>query len=347
MRKILNIILITTFGLLIAGCSDDNDNSESSLKVIKSTDTSFDATGGQATIEVSSSTAIEVSANQEWCTTSINGTTITLTVSENYDLEGRNALITISSGGETTQVSISQLGTIFNTDVSELSFNVSESGEAKITILANSFPLELIPSDSWIKAKLENNTIIINVDATVAPRQGVLTIKCGNRTIDISINQTVLKYNDLIGDWILTCTKMSGNTPVTASVKISKNEEGKSYILSNVGSLGIPCVLNFDAQTSEISLAPQYINKYGTYEIYLTIINPYAGRITWDSTITYAAKVEASSSGKLVYKFYDNGSWANNRVAAIGVTAFSAKIENEGEYLGNFDSLVNLVLTKQ
>lgn len=347
MRKILNLILITTFGLLIAGCSDDNDSAETSLKVIKSTNISFDAAGGQGTIEVSSASSIEATVDQAWCAISVNGTTISLTASENYGLEGRNALVTISSGGETTSVSISQLGTLFGTNISEVTFNVSEAGEAKIAILANSFPIELTSNDSWIKAKVEKDSVTINVDATAAPRQGTLTLTCGKRTIDIDINQTILKYDDLIGNWTLTSYNFAKTEKTTEPVIISKVEGDKSYILSKVGNLDVSCVINFNSQTGQLSLSSQYLGTIGAYHAYITIIDTSAGSLTWNTTIQYAAKVDTSDPSKLVYRFYDNHSWTDQITDGIGITAFDNKIEDNGKRLGEFQILTDLVLTKQ
>jgi hypothetical protein len=111
--KYLNYISLILFSVFVLqGCSKDTDQgrsfAETQVTVVKSNVT-FTCAGGTGEIVVDTDgKAVTAVSDQEWCTTSVSGQTIKVTVGENINLLSRSAVITITSGEKKNSVPVYQ-----------------------------------------------------------------------------------------------------------------------------------------------------------------------------------------------------------------------------------------------
>ena len=71
----------------------------------------FPAEGGTGTVVVEATgSAVSAEANKDWLSVSVSGNTVTLTATENKNIQSRYALVTIKSGEAQAQVTAQQLG---------------------------------------------------------------------------------------------------------------------------------------------------------------------------------------------------------------------------------------------
>ena len=89
MKKITSIfaLLLCVF---VFSCSNDDDKETSSLQIVSSNVT-FESAGGTGTIKVNAISEITATSNKDWCTVSVNGDIINVSVIENNDMSGRTA----------------------------------------------------------------------------------------------------------------------------------------------------------------------------------------------------------------------------------------------------------------
>ena len=108
MKKITSIfaLLLCVF---VFSCSNDDDKETSSLQIVSSNVT-FESAGGTGTIKVNAISEITATSNKDWCTVSVNGDIINVSVIENNDMSGRTAAVTITDGEASTLVPVSQGG---------------------------------------------------------------------------------------------------------------------------------------------------------------------------------------------------------------------------------------------
>ena len=90
MKKITSIfaLLLCVF---VFSCSNDDDKETSSLQIVSSNVT-FESAGGTGTIKVNAISEITATSNKDWCTVSVNGDIINVSVIENNDMSGRTAI---------------------------------------------------------------------------------------------------------------------------------------------------------------------------------------------------------------------------------------------------------------
>lgn len=112
MKKITSIfaLLLCVF---VFSCSNDDDKETSSLQIVSSNVT-FESAGGTGTIKVNAISEITATSNKDWCTVSVNGDIINVSVIENNDMSGRTAAVTITDGEASTLVPVSQGGCVID-----------------------------------------------------------------------------------------------------------------------------------------------------------------------------------------------------------------------------------------
>ena len=102
--------------LLLSACREEKpvEVKKPELKVVSS-DVIFGVEGGQGTIVVEAVGTVTVTSERPWVQTSVNGNTITVTVSElNPSPESRYSRLTIQAGSAATYVTVHQYGEIFD-----------------------------------------------------------------------------------------------------------------------------------------------------------------------------------------------------------------------------------------
>ncbi len=187
MKKFFYIPMLLFF-LLIAGCSDDSDDSNVILK-IKKTDINITAAGGTGTIEVSAPGAVSASSSDEWCSVNVSDNIVTVTASENKDRSNRTAMILISYNGENITVPVTQKCAFLIIESSSLNF--SFQGGSQELAITSSLSFSVIIDNDWLTYSIEEGKIILTAEAYTGNelRTNKVTISSGNMTEEVSVSQ--------------------------------------------------------------------------------------------------------------------------------------------------------------
>lgn len=342
MRKLYSILVWTL--LLVAGaCSDDDDNNAviNSLKVVTS-DVKFTCTGGSGTIEVSSASPIEVKSTAEWCKADKAGNVITVTVEENRGLSSRTALVIIQSATEKAEVPVTQMGDIFDTDISDYEFP-DEGGSVTFKMKSN-WNIEVKELDeSWLSYKLEDDKITFTATPLTEGgkyKENSFTVLSGNHQLNLTFTQ----FN-LAGEYQMLYTY--NKQRVEASCRIEKTNTADLYTFKPEGAL-FNSPFNVKYRKGELVITfGQFleVDNQGRY-IYLCAFDP-AGRLTWSTGVEYVASIKELKDGKMILTFKDNGTWANQKVGGFYYAIADKLVEDGGKISGNGWSALDIVLIKK
>ena len=117
MKKYIYLIFAALSALLLlSACRREQpvEVKKPALKVVSS-NVVFGVEGGEGTIVVEADGTVSVTSERPWVQTSVNGNTITVTVSElNPSPQSRYSRLTIQAGSEKTYVTVHQFGEIFD-----------------------------------------------------------------------------------------------------------------------------------------------------------------------------------------------------------------------------------------
>ncbi|WP_193617462.1 BACON domain-containing protein [Culturomica massiliensis] len=187
MEKIKYLILI--FCLFLAACdSDDNKTDSSELEVISS-DLSIAAVGGTGTIEVFSAGAWSATSNKTWCTVTVSGKIVHVTVPENPTISSRIALITIKAPEGNKTIPVSQQGSIIA--LSQPKLTLGASGKTKNVTVQSNLKWTASSKDRWCHIYITDDTLKVSADHydNTDPRTTQITLSAGKNTKILSVSQ--------------------------------------------------------------------------------------------------------------------------------------------------------------
>jgi hypothetical protein len=322
MKKIINFIVLSLCILSLASCKDDNSgtynyDTTSNVKIVSS-DITFTAAGGNGTIQVEAPGAITASADQAWCTVAVSGSTVNVTVPELDKLEGRSSLITIKSGSESTSVTASQAGFIF--DLSAGSSIMGDDTQHTLTYsLRHTLPITIKQNKDWYKATLEGDSLKISYteNATGHPRFDYLYYKCG--TVNDSIRVGQYEFNkDIAGDYAFYGYSISSRKNSYLNATLSMDKTGAVTINFTDFDWSLP--VTFDYNKASLSVfggvgMGTFTSGSTSYNVSTCFWDGDKGYLTWNSDVSYTATFDYDEEGSTTYApFMDNGSWSGYNI---------------------------------
>lgn len=329
--------------ILNMGCKDNEEgNPTTSFKVI-SANTNLPAIGGIGEIKLSASGDYIITSTEEWCKPTISGDKIQLEISTNEEITGRNALIEIRIGTESTAVPVTQLGAIFSTNLPAY-YNFPNSGERRAYYLKSNLPYEITYNSKWLSHTIEGDSIIFtsipHQEGTITEKVIPVTIKCGKKTEAYSFCQ--LTYKDLQGKYDISYIDKTGKT-VSHVTQLLKYQPDK-YVMIDGPMDGTQIVVDYDNGKLLIA-AGQYLGTSTPLFVYSCVIAD-NDNITWEKNCQYMAEPEAHD-GKVNLAFKDNGTFPGNKVIGLYFAGFSTKDPSSAGYVRGLDRALNVVMTKQ
>jgi hypothetical protein len=291
-------------------CGDDDHLKEDGPKIDRS-EVSFDAVGGRGTIAVSDGGALTATADKDWCSVSVSGSTVTVTVAANPDMTGRTALVSIEAGGSTLAVPVTQAGVILAVDAGELVYTLA-GGTKEVIVTKNNMPYTVeIPGDAgWAGYTVSGDTIRFTLAEAAMPRATGASIKAGNVTKNVVLSQQ-RGYADLLGDW--TLQHSAGSFDVTLVQKV----ENSSYTMNGFvisGAVQSSIELRYNASNGRLVIPNlQYLGDYGIY-VYMLLRG--ANYYAIEDAAQYEGTLDMTQS-ELTYRFADNGTWTVQAVTGL------------------------------
>lgn len=158
MNQIKYLILLVS--LILSACESDKDPANKTGLEVVSSDLFIEASGGNSSLKILSTENWKASSNKSWCTLTPNGTTLTVSVSENPGLASRTAQITLTTPQDEKTIPVHQQGSIIALSRSQVSLGAQ--GQAKIITVQSNYPWQAEAEDNWCRIQRQNDTLIIS-----------------------------------------------------------------------------------------------------------------------------------------------------------------------------------------
>jgi hypothetical protein len=337
MKKIY-IIQILLLSIFLAGCSSTEYHEfENSQVKIESADVNFSALGGTGEIVVAESGNITAEIDQNWCSLSVSGKTISVTVTPNMSISGRSAQVTVKSGNKINYVSVTQTSVTLNMDATSASID-GKGGEVRIACQTEANLIIDNVADSWLTASTDGNDIVLQV-ATGNPsmdnvRTTTVTVAVQDQngttlfTQDVNVTQgkNYLVYEDYLGTYTMnySITNASNVSTRSLTVTLSIKDEGQTYRLDGILADGSPGELLVRYNSNGmVSILGQimYVYPDTQYDFWFLPYSqtaPNGSNYTSRSTTIGMISTDIDlSNGGLKFKMVDNGVWGSYVVAGF------------------------------
>lgn len=192
MKKIYNLFVVLAAVMLIAACGKESNPYQEPDKTIEvvATDVVFGPEGGNGEVEFTASGTVGVVSNRDWCTASVAGTKVNVTVTEWEGVESRYAVLTLKCGAYSVDVTVQQSGTILG-GLTGAEIVADSKGTTQVFEVKVSGAVTTTSNVDWASASYADGIVTVTVDANADPatRFGDVTVSAGENSHSISIKQ--------------------------------------------------------------------------------------------------------------------------------------------------------------
>ncbi len=192
MKKIYNLFVVLAAVMLIAACGKESNPYQEPDKTIEvvATDVVFGPEGGNGEVEFTASGTVGVVSNRDWCTASVAGTKVNVTVTEWEGVETRYAILTLKCGAYSVDVTVQQNGTILG-GLTGAEIVADSKGTTQVFEVKVSGRVTTSSAVDWASASYADGIVTVTVDANADPatRFGDVTVSAGENSHSISIKQ--------------------------------------------------------------------------------------------------------------------------------------------------------------
>ena len=167
MKRIITIALFSVLAVLAAvSCRKEPEQTidwRTELQVVKS-NLVFLPAGGTETLEVNLSN-VNVTADKSWCSVSVSGNTVSVTVPANDGKLSRYAKLTISSGSENVTAAVIQYGEVFD-GMELVDMEVTNQGGMFAYPYTTNLAVDVKADQPWVHISFdeENPIVYVTVD---------------------------------------------------------------------------------------------------------------------------------------------------------------------------------------
>jgi mannan endo-1,4-beta-mannosidase len=199
---------------------------------VSPTSLSLAASASSGTVSVTSNTSWTVTDNQSWITVSptsgSNNGSFTVSVTANTATTARTGTVTVTGGGITRTVAVTQAGaTANNLAVSPTTLSLASAASNSAVAVTANVSWSVTDNQSWITVSPtsgSNNgsfTVSVTANTGTASRSGTVTVSGGGLTQNVAVNQAGTTANNLTvspTSFSLASAASSGSVTVTANV---------------------------------------------------------------------------------------------------------------------------------
>jgi len=192
--------------LVLTGCGKDELTGyvpQAETISILHNDLTFSAQGATATVSVSADAPVTATTDANWCSASVSGTTVSVTVEPNTAFEGRTALLTIASGAATRTLPVQQRGMVLGS-LPVSSHYSPNSGDSFTYTIAHDLPMTIEASQPWIHADIDGEQLSVAIDKNELGhiRRGYVVCQSAGYTDTLAIAQYDID-NDIVGSYYM------------------------------------------------------------------------------------------------------------------------------------------------
>ncbi|MBR1547164.1 MAG: BACON domain-containing protein [Prevotella sp.] len=231
MRKYYYIYVMAA-ALLATACSSDDElkgyvPQSSTIEVVQN-DLYFPAQGSTATVEVG--TDVTASVDVSWCTATVSGRVVTVSVEPNTSFEGRTALLTLTSGDVSRRLPVQQLGMVLATLPANNRYAPMQGDEFSYP-MRHDLPMTASANQPWLHATVTDDELQVVVDANDEGhiRRGRIVVESAGYSDTLAIAQYDL-YDDIVGSYYIL-GYYGGNSEQPAATRFDVVERNDSLFM--------------------------------------------------------------------------------------------------------------------
>lgn len=205
MKRILSMVCLAMGLTLIFSCNDDITNPYDKVSTISvdSANVLFDAPAATGKVVVKADNGItKAESNTDWCTVAYSGNVVTVSATQNNGYDGRASLVTIWSGDDYVQVTVQQMGTVFNLEGGNL-IELNDTAQSVSKAIKKNVEVTATSLTDWITCSLSGTGIKIDVteNTTGNVRFGYIRYTAGDNIVDtIKVIQADFE-KDVLGNY--------------------------------------------------------------------------------------------------------------------------------------------------
>ena len=346
-------------GLSLYSCKDNPDDdtiqSQSQLKVVSVTGTTFKAAGGEDTLTVDKPIT-SAYANVDWATVEIDKATnsVFVTAASNNSKQSRHTTVVVkSSPKDSVIVDFDQYGFVFSTSLPE-ALLLSDKAQSQTFGMDVDVPPTVTSTADWLKTSVdEGNRLWLTAteNTTGHPRYATVTITTSNGTTYTSSVTQAEFNNDIAGEYyLLDGDSLAAGITYGTMVDLRENKTGAKELY--FPQLALSMSVTWKDATSTLTLAGgTYLGPFAlgktTYYLFADMAGT-DGYVYWDSSVTYSALIAYDEkSGTTMGEFKDDGTIdENTQVNGFSIDAFKANEFSGDNYVGGLLSFGNPILIK-
>lgn len=334
MKKLLSIFSIAVMLIAFSSCENEEGHGyeiADNIQIV-SNNISFDAKAQSGTVEVIAPGAVTVKCDAPWVTTSVDGSIINVTVTQNNSLEGRNAVLTIMSGSEKKTITVAQRGYVFDLDFGGATdLKLNDKAFSKAYPCKSTLDLEISTSASWLTAVYADGKLTISAEenTTGNPRKGYIIYSFGPGTEEQTISVMQCEVSDMYGDYYFAF--YDGSTGAlqffSSSITTTSALDGSEglflvFKISSTSTMTLP--LGWDDTNKKFNITnAQYLGMFGTYYVHNIVWDETEGKINYGVYNFQDAAVDVDDDGIVFANIEDNGTWGTYTASSMGLYGFS------------------------
>lgn len=253
MKKILSMVCLTMGLLLVFSCNDDITNPYDKVSTISvdSANVLFDAPASTGKVVVTADNGItKAETNTDWCTVTYSGNVVTVSATQNNGYDGRASLVTIWSGDDYVQVTVQQMGTVFNLEGGNL-IQLNDTAQSVFKTITKNVEVTVTSLTDWVTCSLSDKGVTVNVteNATGNVRFGYIRYTAGDNIVDtIKVVQADFE-KDVLGNYdFIYYSDANYNGKDTLNAVLSKDK-------LTLPDLGYEFAATYNEQTNTFTIA--------------------------------------------------------------------------------------------
>jgi hypothetical protein len=189
MRNLIYLLPAILCLAALTACSDKGEDAGMNTLELESAGVSFDARGGTGSIIVKSTGGVTAVSDALWCTFTVWGSRVEVTVPAYNELSARATLLTLFSEGRKVQVPVMQSGV----QIAVERFITLPPTENDLALPLHSAvqPVEVNSPALWLAAGMSGDNLILHASANSTERKRTATISltAGPLTAQVTVTQ--------------------------------------------------------------------------------------------------------------------------------------------------------------
>ena len=336
--------------LFLASCNETDCSYLNEFKLVESTTNySAKACSGYILYDGGQGDAVVTATSSEaWCKVSADASKVYISLDDNYSIDSRTAMVTLTCGNQTKRVPVTQLGRVTEFSEDTIFYSCDNSAVGVDYKARNPFSFEVSGLPDWISYTASEDGVHFDIAAneTGEYRKASAVVKAINTDMVQTVN--FVQYS-LFGDWIAVYEDMlqydeekDEFVKDTLKVKVALNRADSLVTITGLcntpyGNFPLVGKLTKDGSYELInkSVVGNIKDVFNVVQYALTS----EGEIYTDAPYTYKCAFDAN---KKVCTFYDNNGLKDVEFVGFLISAINSK----GEDAADFTAISNLKLYK-